>query len=280
MKSLSLISMILCALLVACQSSSKQTAVKADSVPSQPIESKNTKSASLEAKPGPPIDSLQIPDEKLAIGRVHTSGGVFHDGEVLENIESLNWIGLFKNDHGYYLKNTTIRASRAKDEILDEDNAKTGWMVSPDNKDLCELLINGVEELKESRIDTFVLKKNVLFPGEKFQFKTSSRTYSLSATGRVTAKTVDWQEVENYKLYLECTVDGKPIKQLIAAIPHFEDAIVTILWCGDLDLDEKPDFIINTSYHYNMLSSSLYLSSKAFPGQLVRYIGTHSVTGC
>jgi len=242
--------------------------------------SSQTKASLAKPQKSPSIDTVQIPDERTAIGKVHLTGGVFHDGEVLGNIEQLSWLGLFKNNDGYYIRKTILRTSRQKDEIMDDDNEISGWMVDADNKDFCQLLIKSMPELKEAAVDTFVLKKDIIYPGESLSIETRSGTYRLSATGRITAQTADWKEIENYKLYLESTVDGKSVKQLIAAIPRFNDTMLSILWCGDLDLDGKPDFIIDTSYHYNMVSHSLYLSGKALKGKLLRYIGTFSITGC
>ena len=178
------------------------------------------------------------------------------------------------------MKKTTIITGRAKDEIVDEDNEISGWTVNTDNKDYCHLLINGVERLGEGRIDSFILEKEMIWPGESSTFKTKAGTFILSATGKVISKSEEWQEVENYKLYIERVVDNISQKQLIVAIPRFDDAMVKIIWCGDLDKDEQPDFIINTSYHYNMRSLSLFLSSKATEGQVLRFIGTHSNVGC
>jgi hypothetical protein len=280
MKPLSLVISSLVILLLSCNSESRSTILEADIGLVARADTTKHQTKVVQSPTAPLVDTIVIPNETTAVGRVHHEGGVFHDGEVIENIEALEWVGLFNDKQGYYLKRTAIKTGREKDEIVDDGDEISGWTVNTGNPDNCTLLINLSPGFQEHRVDTFIFKKDVLWPGETVNIKTNTGTYTLRATGRVTSKTEEWQEVENYKLYLEGNVKGKKTTQLIVAIPRFDDYITRILWCGDLDQDGKPDFIIDSSYHYNMESLSLFLSSKATSGQLLRYIGTHSITGC
>lgn len=89
--------------------------------------------------------------------------------------------------------------------------------------------------------------------------------YDLTTDGRKETGNV-YQE---YKLYLE----SGGISQLILAIDNFSNRYVRINFIGDLDKDGKPDFIFDTTTWYEDYEKTLFLSSFADKGELVKYVG-------
>lgn len=70
-------------------------------------------------------------------------------------------------------------------------------------------------------------------------------------------------------------------RQVLFTVPKTaNEAYVEVFWVGDLDGDGKPDFLLNTSEHYNVESKSLWLSSLAKKGKLVGLAATLRTTGC
>jgi hypothetical protein len=90
----------------------------------------------------------------------------------------------------------------------------------------------------------------------------------------------EWHEVYNYKLFIQAQKQDSTLHQLIVAQPAFDDALITILWAGDLDGDQLPDLIIDTAAHYNAMSPTLFLSSEAEDTQLLKAVAIHTRVGC
>lgn len=58
------------------------------------------------------------------------------------------------------------------------------------------------------------------------------------------------------------------------------DGIQKVIWTGDLDRDDQPDLLIDTSDHYNVFQPTLFLSSKADSGVWVKAVAYHTSVGC
>jgi hypothetical protein len=102
----------------------------------------------------------------------------------------------------------------------------------------------------------------------------------LHATGDYEDETAEWPIFYNYKLYLSATIDGDKCQSLIAAASSFDDAMITLLFCSDIDNDGILDFIFDTSPKYNGMAVTLYLSSERDDKQVVKVVGKHSAVGC
>jgi hypothetical protein len=86
-------------------------------------------------------------------------------------------------------------------------------------------------------------------------------------------------EITDYKLYLTTGKKEETTVQLLAE-SHFDQAITSIIFAGDMDGDDIPDLIIDTSNHYNVRSRALYLSKPAPKGRLLKLMGEHRTVRC
>ena len=66
----------------------------------------------------------------------------------------------------------------------------------------------------------------------------------------------------------------------MVSIPNFDDALTSLLFVGDIDGDDIPDLIIDTTSDYNAEVPTLYLSRPAKSGDLLKVMGMHGSTGC
>jgi hypothetical protein len=127
-------------------------------------------------------------------------------------------------------------------------------------------LVYGVPELKPGSINTVFNGVTRLKPSQSITLQLTSElksTYSLSASGSEKG-----EYVRNYKI--ELFSDQK--KQLILTQASTSTGIY-LLWAGDLDCDGKLDFLIDLNDSECGSEHSLFLSSKAKKGDLVkRYI--------
>ncbi len=59
-----------------------------------------------------------------------------------------------------------------------------------------------------------------------------------------------------------------------------DDAEWELIWAGDLDRDGKLDLYVDVTWHYNISQHTLFLSSQAGKGQLVRKVAVFETSGC
>jgi hypothetical protein len=206
--------------------------------------------------------------------------GKFH-GEEVSAKSGENWLGLFKQNDGFYLTSTKINVKRVYDEIVDEsENQKTGKMVSVNNKTEPLFLIKNASELKAGKTETLfgIANPNEFDennPSKEFRidspydFTFNNENYSLKVEKVFNAKT----EIV-YALILEAT----GTKQILNV--SNEDYLGSLYWVGDLDQDNKLDFFITPYVKENISESSLFLSSEAEENNLVKKIASMVTFGC
>lgn len=231
-------------------------------------------------------DSMQTQSDTVLI--LNTSD--YHADEVISSAARLIWIGLFRNAAGYYLDTTRLNKETVYDPVLDEaeDGNHTGIRISTPHKDTAVILISGISYLKTGKVmHVPALSPEqqpffVIQPGDSFRFDFAGKVYTLHVQARKTpiAGQPDAYQVSDYRLYLSGVKGGKMIRQLLTAQSEFDDAAIGIMFCGDMDGDQVPDFIINTSNHYNVFQPTLYLSSGAGADKLLLRVAKHTSVGC
>jgi hypothetical protein len=255
-----------------------------DAVPVAIIKAMDT-TASVEEQPVADSNFKNFPlnfnsEDTAYAARVLTTGQ-FHEDEVSKEDAKRSWYGIFKNNEGYYLDSTTIQTKRVEDPVSDEGGKKTGWDVKTANNDTSLLLFSGVDGLSKRKIAPVELSKQQILPGEQVSFTYNGISYTLYATGNKKKEAgSEYYIVTNYELFLKATINGAERRQLLVASGTFDDAMVEILFAGDIDGDAIPDLIINTSNHYNATVPTLYLSKPAGSTQLLKIMGMHVSLGC
>ena len=201
--------------------------------------------------------------------------GEFHEDEVSQSAIDKSWIGLFVNGDTSYLKNANLILTRVSDSVIDNAGEKTGWKVSTDNEDKCIILISGIG-LHEGKIVSFNIDPKDPKPEDTLSFNFDSEITELHVTGTVEKYQEQFQFITNYKM----KIIRDSIGQVIVAKPNFDEESINIIWAGDIDRDGKLDLIIDTSRHYNIMEPSLFLSSKANNGELLKCVAIHRSLGC
>lgn len=242
----------------------------------EPTTSIDTTQAQSEVKNHFEEDSTVFPINILTTGQ-------FHNDEIGENAGKLKWVGLFKRTDGYYLSETKVTITSVYDPVLDEDETiTTGWEVAADKNDTNIILIQALPYLTKRKIKAASLSKKEIYPGERISFNYLGIDYELFATGNKKKEQADsdWYIVSNYKLYLTAKIDGKLHKTLLTSHKTFDDAMVSLIFVGDMDGDGTLDLILDNANHYNVTDPTVYLSKPASKGQVVRSVGSHRSVGC
>lgn len=266
--------MCLC-VFAACNNSTQP--VKHDSIPA-----KDTPEA-VTAETAPPIrDSLQIPvyeDSTRPVKLINIS--IYHDDEISPNTSNMEWTGIFQNSKGYYAALTPLRTERVKDEVLDEDDGRlTGWQVLTDNPDTSLVLVTSNAGINAGPLDVISDEPVAIGAGSRVDLDYKGVHYMLYAVAQSYGQN-DVVAYVNYKLYLKTTRNGKEVTQLLGATPYLDDVEgMYLLLAGDLDGDGLLDFLLDTSYHYNVTAPSLYLSKPAESGKALKLTAVHYSVGC
>ena len=250
--------------------------VKKDTLVFATEEVKHIAKDTIQWVPDYPSDTAKYP------ARVLTAGG-HHREEVDDNSDDFEWKGLFKGIGGYYVADTRVKLSLF-DDIFDDDNKKPikGWEVTPTVKDTAIILFSGIKNLNNRSVNEIILTKTDLLPGEQQMFVFKGIKYTLYATGdkKSDAGDKDSYFFKNYKMFIKTTIGGKDYNQLLVSIPRKTDSLGYILFAGDIDGDNIPDFVIDTAFHENAETTTLYLSGEAENGDLLKVVGLHPITGC
>jgi hypothetical protein len=204
----------------------------------------------------------------------------YHSDEVADDIERKSWFGLFKGKEAYYLKQTQIKAERVHDAVLDEDDSRSGWEISTPGQDTNIVLLSGLQGLSDGTIEVIDLPKQQLLPGEKHSFSFKGHSYTLYATGNNRKGDSGETIITDYKLYIKALLNDKEVHQMLVAHPDFDDAMVSILFVGDINKDGLPDLLIDTTSHYNALVPTLYLSELGNKKALLKVAALHMSVGC
>lgn len=208
--------------------------------------------------------------------------GLFHDDEVHNAHRNRSWHAIFQNSNGYYVDTARVVIKRAHDPLADEEDGKlTGWQVSTANSDTSILLFAGVNGLEKRQIKEINLRKKEIQAGESVTYTYNGITYTLYATGaKVQEEPGAPVTVHNYRLFIKAIINGTERTQMLVAAREFDDRITRIIFAGDIDGDNIPDLVIDTSYHYNATIPALYLSKPANSNEVLKLMGWHVSAGC
>jgi hypothetical protein len=117
-----------------------------------------------------------------------------------------------------------------------------------------------------------------IYPGQEVNDTTMKPTWQLAATGCARFDD-DYIHVSDYRLFL-LDYEFQPAHRqdlshwVQTEMPDISPN-VSLLWYGDLDMDNKPDVIIQDCPYESGCRASLYLSSKAKPGEYLHKVCEH-----
>ncbi len=229
-------------------------------------------------EPGNPTDEPEI-----------CRTGCHHATEVNINL-SKAWFGIYQisGSGEYELKKIHPRIRPCHDPVFDnEEDSLSGREVFIEGNPETPVLLLGGLALQEGKLETsFINNPRCLYPGDYVRFNMNNKEYALMATGTVvfdTAKNRLVPYIKDYKVSLVESMYNQPVVQEIISLDQLyasDEVQPAVFYAGDIDRDGKPDLLYDLSTHYNMSNITLFLSTKAETGKLVKQVASWTTTGC
>lgn len=213
--------------------------------------------------------------------------GQFHNGEAVAR-HGERWLALRGRDNDAELVTARVAVARVHDPLLDAEGQTTGEAVSAIGLDDAIMLLRGpgLHASDVARASVVAQSSEHGLPTHRISLGT--REYRI-ATRCVADKAETAVEQPGYV----CTIDliaGERRQALMSIAAYREspdarllftsDASPQLIFAGDLDRDGQLDLIFDTSDHYNLNRPTLFLSSAAGKGEVLRAVATHDAVGC
>jgi hypothetical protein len=180
------------------------------------------------------------------------------------------WFGLRHSGERWTLVKVAPQISSAK--AICGDNAT---QISVDGVDGLLFLVSGVRNLSEGPVITTIDKPRFLFPGEAVVVGAGAGdNYTLEALGRAIREVAD-VVFTDYTLWLR---HGPQTQRVAAFQRNTLDHPRQVVWAGDLNRDNRPDFLFNFPLGDAGNNYVLFLSSSE--GPLISRVATFSSPGC
>ncbi len=185
-------------------------------------------------------------------------------------------LALYYKENGLEFKEIELKTKPMKDEMNDEEGEMSLTQIrNIEDNSIPNMLLYGFYNFNGRTVPYYDGFKSQLLPGEYMKLG----DYIISAEGDVVENEYG-NTVENYKLKIDGYRNQEFIVQTFAEIDYFDDAMVTFIWAGDVDQDGIPDFLVDLSHKYSYSLPTLFLSSNAEFGDLVKDIAEEAVYGC
>ncbi len=213
-----------------------------------------------------------------------------YEDNIVENIPPMQWYAVYARDS---FADEMRRIVPRVEEQYHEIYGQKVKVLKTNQKDVSKFIIGVLSPLTPGYsgslgslgmdvgyMTTFLGPGNQLaiYPGNDNNDTLIKPTYGLAATGCARFKD-SYVEVSDYKLtLLDYAVEPMFQQDLTPwvkpALPEISPN-VQLLWFGDVDHDNKPDAIIQDCPYEVGCRASLFLSSKARPGERLRKVAEH-----
>ncbi len=221
-------------------------------------------------------DDFASPKYKFKLVDVAEHGNSYRKEEVIAR-NGETWLGLFSINGESYLKNTKLKI----DYEIDPDYE--GAVIKFKAEQPLFLLKNA-KNLKEGKILTLFREKssetvdvldnpNTMYSKFLREFQIGERKYTLRIKDALT---------KSGEKVLALVLENGNVSQILTYTPYFDgEYLGNLLWVGDLDGDDKLDlYLVFNSYEKGSFRSSLFLSSEAERGKLVKEAAGFGTLGC
>ena len=199
-----------------------------------------------------------------------------------------NWYGLYMRDSfADELRKIDVHLEKTYSELYDD----TVNMLKTNQKDQSKFIIGSAVPLTPGFAGnlgaydpgSFYLSGELspgsmlnIYPGQDANDTTQYNSCFLAAVGCARFDESDYVKVSDYRLFaFESLPEGQAPKQDLTGWVQPEEGMnpsINLVWFGDLDHDHKPDALIQDMPAESSSRMSLFLSSKARPGEYLHKV--------
>lgn len=201
--------------------------------------------------------------------------GSFHGDEV-KAASGERWLGLVQTGNRFQWRPVRLKVTAVNDPIIDdpESNSQTGKQVSVSGLSPV-MLVRGLAGLPQQRLAQAAMAERPVggLDASEISFEVGASRYRLSIPPIIEEYHPDRAS--------EVRLSAGTRSQVLYRWPNGRpDSAANVVWAGDLDGDGKLDLLMELSDHYNVIESTLFLSSRSGPGELVRQVAVFRRVGC
>ena len=193
-------------------------------------------------------------------------GGRYDPG-TLETAIDKTWMEFYRDTitGDYHVDKAQYVISSYYDDCLELNQ---GGLDSPRN---CLFYLN-MPTLKAGKVDSVSIGRGYIEPKTPFVIDFNGARYTLQVEAKTSEDTLyqageeygDWKD---YRMTLK--KDNNP-EILLFKIPEFKDSVLRLLFAGDIDKDGKLDLVFDAHTWYEEANITVFLSSLATDGILVK----------
>jgi hypothetical protein len=206
--------------------------------------------------------------------------GSLHGDEVPHDAAG-DWFALVSEVTGVSLRPVSVSLLPEQD-MMDRDGEETGRRVevSPPLDPI--VLVRGLPSFTGHVTTALVGQSIDVGPGVEARLNNVSSRLWLRCSA---SPAVDGQRQQRCALTLQSDSRQQTLFTYTAWVRRGEgiwpaERPPLVLWAGDLDLDGNLDILLDTSEHWNVTDTRLFLSSAAEGDQLVSGVARFKTTGC
>lgn len=206
--------------------------------------------------------------------------GQFHGDEVTARSGEV-WLGLFQTASGYALRATTLTVTLVRDEILDDEDERTGKLVTVSDAREPLFLVKAAGRLRPRAVPTVFAGELILVKESHIRLAGPEGESMLTVdTDDPTEKSEALRPPDTLAQHSTLNLHTRGIIQPLFSLTEHDAASWEVLWAGDLDGDGKLDLLLDLAGHYNASELRLFLSTAAGKGEAVRQVAVLERVGC
>lgn len=264
-----------------------QVAVRIEAVPAPQVQGA-TDASRTEAAPAGDVP----PPRASATGHAIQPPGQFHGAETVA-LDGETWLALRVDADDAALLPAVLRVSVVEDPLVDAPGERTGAAVSSTPQDDAIRMFLRGPALVAGMIDQARVEMTDGDGRHRFERELAFRDARYRLRSECTphgGAPVAGQLQFDCRIVL-CETGSRHREQVLVRMDGYatgpgehawlgNDAAPALLFAGDLDRDGELDLLFDTTDHYNVARPTLFLSSQAGHGELLREVARHEASGC
>lgn len=180
----------------------------------------------------------------------------YHEDEIVDVRNGESWVAIVESNGKYTAKQVTVSVKTVRDAIVDPENGPfTGKEVTSEPTAI--FLIKGIPLKSGASVKSYLIDTSPIADGRSVEIQGGLSTVKLLGKNGIHLKGDGYETNDAYQLIGK--IDNEEFTFVAPTI--LDDNFPHLIWAGDLNNDDQPDLLIDTSNHYNLSIPTLFLSN-------------------